>query len=237
MIKAIRLFVICIFISLTSISTSSMAYEKGDVILRLGAASVEPDDSSTPLTLAGTEFSQLGLGLPVTTLQVDDNTQLGIGFTYMFNSDWGLEVLGATPFSHEIRAEALGVIAGETDQLPPTFSLQYYPMDAGSKVQPYVGVGINYTIFMDEKTDAQLNATLATLGATADATLALENSSGLAFEAGVDYKLNDHWLLNGAVWLIDIESSADINTPGVGLIESDVTIAPMVLMLSVGYLF
>lgn len=237
MIKATRFLAIIITLLLANHSTTVLAYDAGDLIMRLGPASVQPDDSSDPLALNGTEFSQLGLGLPVTTLQVDDDTQLGITLTYMFSSNWGLGILGATPFNHEIRADALGVKGGETDHLPPTFTLQYFPMSAGSKVQPYFGIGINYTTFFSEEVDAELNAALAGLGATANADLSLDDSTGLAVEIGIDYLLNDNWVLNGSVWKVDIETSADINTPGLGIIETDVTIDPLVIMLSVGYLF
>ncbi len=34
---------------------------------------------------------------------------------------------------------------GSLNQLPPTLSLVYYPLDPKSAFQPYVGAGINYT--------------------------------------------------------------------------------------------
>ena len=215
----------------------SFAYDGGDVVFRVGVANVQPDDSSDPLTLNGTELSNLGLGLPVTTLQVDDNAQLGLTITYMYSPNWGIEVLAATPFSHEISANALGVKAGETKHLPPTVSLQYYLAGAGSDVQPYFGIGLNYTTFFSEEIDSQLNGALAGLGATGNASLSLDDSFGLALEAGIDFKLNDNWVFNGALWYANIETSADITVPGLGKMATDVTIDPLVLMLSFGRLF
>ncbi len=214
-----------------------LAYEGGDFILRVGLASVQPNDDSDPLALNGAELSTLGLGLPVTELQVEDDTQIGITFTYMFNSNWGLGVLASTPFEHDIRADALSVAAGSTEHLPPTFTVQYFPMAADSEIQPYVGAGLNYTTFFSEEVDNQLNTALAGLGATGNADLSLDDSFGLALEAGFDYKLNEHWLFNAAVWYINIETSAEINVPGLGQITTDVTIDPWVYMISAGYLF
>ena len=42
-------------------------------------------------------------------------------------------------------------VTGETKHLPPTLSLQYYFTNK-SRITPFVGAGINYTYFFDEKT-------------------------------------------------------------------------------------
>ena len=217
---------------------SAFAYEKGDKILRIGIAHVQPNDESTALALNGTELSALpGLNLPRTEVQVEDNTQLGITATYMLTNHWGLELLASSPFQHEIRAEALGVKAGETRHLPPTLNIQYYPMSADSKLQPFAGLGLNYTAFFDEEVDNELNAVLAGLGATGNASLDLDDSWGLAAELGVDYGINEQWLFNATLWYIDIETTAYINAPGLGTLNSDVSIDPWVFMLSAGYMF
>lgn len=237
MIKYVKPLMMLAAIIGSSMQNSSLAYEAGDMIFRAGIASVQPNDDSDPLTLNGTELSTLGLGLPRTEVQVDGNSQLGLTFTYMLNQHWAIDVLAATPFKHEIHAGALGVQAGEAKHLPPTVSLQYYPMGGGSNIQPFVGLGLNYTTFFSEEVDSELNTTLATLGATGDADMSLDDSWGLAMQAGIDYKYNEHWILNGTIWYTDIETSADINVPGLGVLKTDVTIDPWVYMLSVGYLF
>ena len=38
---------------------------------------------------------------------------------------------------------------GETKHLPPTLSVLYY-FDTNSAIKPYMGVGINYTIFFED---------------------------------------------------------------------------------------
>ena len=74
---------------------------------------------------------------------------MGLTATYMFSDKFDVELLAATPFKHQITAN--GNELGETKQLPPTLSLQYYPMGAGSAYQPYFGIDLNYTAFFDEK--------------------------------------------------------------------------------------
>lgn len=180
------------------------AYQSGDIIVRAGIASVQPDDSVTGTlkTLKG------GVG---------SDTQLGLTATYMFNDKFGIELLAATPFKHKITSN--GSEIGETKQLPPTLSLQYYPMGASSVYQPYVGVGLNYTAFFDEK---------SSLG-----EMELDNSWGASVQAGIDYQINDHMLLNAAVWYIDIDTDAKLNGANIGTVSVD----PWVYMVGVGYKF
>lgn len=187
-------------------TANCMAYEAGDMILRVGAANVDPQTSNNT-AVAG--------------LDVEDDTQIGITGTYMLTNNLGLELLAATPFKHDITLD--GAKVGETKHLPPTLSLQYYPMDSSSAFQPYVGLGINYTEFFSE----------STTGALAGTKLELDSSWGLAGQLGVDYSINDQWLLNAAVWKMDINTDVKVNGSNLGELEID----PMVYMVSVGYKF
>ena len=180
------------------------AYQSGDIIVRAGITSVQPNDGVT-----GT-LKTLNAG-------VKSDTQLGLTATYMFSDKFGVELLAATPFTHKITAN--GSEIGEAKQLPPTLSLQYYPMGAGSIYQPYLGVGLNYTAFFDEK---------SSLG-----ELDLDNSWGASVQAGIDYQINDNMLLNAAVWYIDIDTDAKLNGVNIGTVSVD----PWVYMIGIGYKF
>ena len=52
----------------------ALAFDKGDIIARAGAANVNPDDSSSNIVVGGAD-----LGVNVT---VGDDTQLGLNFAY-----------------------------------------------------------------------------------------------------------------------------------------------------------
>mgnify|MGYP001586124610 FL=1 len=115
------------------------AHEAGDIIVRAGAARVSPDDSSGNLKLDGTKISG-------TKATVDGDTQLGLAVAYMLTNHFGLELLAATPFKHTVAVKGLGALDGklaDIKELPPTLSLQYYPMESTSKFQPYAGIGLN----------------------------------------------------------------------------------------------
>lgn len=188
---------------LAGISANSFAYEAGDAILRAGYVTVQPD-AEPSASLAG--------------LDVDDSEALGITGTYMLTDNLGLGLLLATPFNHDISLG--GTKIGETDQLPPTLTLQFVPQVDMGGFQPYVGVGVNYTNFFNEEMAGGND-------------LSLSSSWGLAGEIGADFQINENWLLNASVWYIDIDSDVKINGTKAGSVEID----PMVYMISAGYRF
>ena len=194
----------------------TLAYQAGDMVLRAGAAGVFPNADSDELTT-------VAAGAKV---DVDSDWSLGITFTYMVSDNLGVGVLAAWPFEHDIEADgsisSLDTVAS-TKHLPPTVTLQWH-FPTGTALQPYVGAGINYTIFFDEDTE----------GALSSVDIELDDSWGLAAEAGVDYQLDNDWLISGQIWYLDIDTEAKISG-GIG--KYDVEIDPWVYMLSVGKKF
>lgn len=206
------------------------AHEAGDILVRAGVARVSPDDSSGNLKLDGTKISG-------TKATVDGDTQLGLAVAYMLTNHFGLELLAATPFKHTVAVKGLGPALdgklADVKQLPPTLSLQYYPMETTSKFQPYVGVGLNYTMFFGSDLTSERKA-------EGFSNLKLKNSVGLAGQIGADYMLTDHIMLNASVWYVDINTTATADGPtalGVGRTKVNVDIDPWVYMVGVGYKF
>lgn len=203
-----------------SLSAPVQAYEAGDVLLRFGPTTVQPDADSG---------SELG-----GTIDVNDDTQLGITATYMVNEWFGVELLAATPYEHNIYLENSSgrALIGETKHLPPTLLAQFYLPQAG-KFRPYIGVGVNYTIFFEENLRDQNAA-----GIPAGYGLTLENSTGAAGELGVDVELQGDWFLNASVWQIDIDTTGEVEDElGNYVGETDIEIDPTVWMLGIGRAF
>ena len=215
-------FLIAAALILSSMSVN--AYEPGSFIFRAGPANVDPDSSSGQIILGGT-------ALPGTSVSVDSNTQLGLTMSYFWRDNFALGLLAATPFEHDISETGVGISdVGSTKHLPPTLTVQYFPAGSDSNLQPYVGAGINYTTFFSEKTSGALNAALG------DSSMSLDDSFGLALEAGIDIAINQKWSFNAAVWYLDIDTDAAIET-GAGRIEVDVEIDPTVFMAGLAYRF
>ncbi|MEL4246858.1 outer membrane protein OmpW [Shewanella xiamenensis] len=195
-------------------SASVSAHQAGDIIVRAGAVVVAPSESSDQVATFG-EF------------QISNNTQLGLNFGYMLTDNFGVELLAATPFSHDVSLKGVGKIA-ETKHLPPTLVAQYYFGDAQSKLRPYVGVGVNYTNFFDNEFTNDLD------GALTD--LSMSTSWGLAAQVGLDYQVNKNWLVNASVWYAQISSDVKFKLAG-DTVVIDTDINPWVYMVSVGYTF
>ena len=202
---------------------AAMAHEAGDFYVRVGASNVDPDDPNGDIDLTVVDPA-----LGKQDIEVDDAWSLTFTGSYQWKENWAVELLAAYPFEHDIELEDLGKV-GETKHLPPTLSLQYHFLPKG-KFQPYVGAGINYTIFFDDGPDG----TLKDLGGDLEID---DNSFGLAGQIGADYMFNDRWFINADLRYISIETEAKVTIPGVGTIKEDVDINPWVYGLNIGYKF
>ena len=87
-------------------SVSANAYEAGDWILRAGATTVAPNEDSESITIP-TEPPTVLRGV-----EIDNDTQLGIIPAYMITDNFALELLAATPFSHDIDVKGTNISAG-----------------------------------------------------------------------------------------------------------------------------
>ena len=215
------------FVGLCALPVAGNAHEAGDFIFRAGVAYVNPNDDSGSIKSNGTD-----VGLGSSPVKVDSATSLGLTFAYMFTDNIAVEVLGAWPFKHDLKGnDGLdGVSIGSIKQLPPTVTAQYH-FRPKADFQPYVGVGVNYTYFFDEDADGELE------GLVGKTDLSLDNSWGLAGQVGADYALKDGWMLNAALWYIDINTTAKLKTAGAGNLKVDVDVDPWVFMVGVGKSF
>jgi len=212
-------------------STTAIAHEKGDILVRVGLTTVAPDDSSSNISLAG---GDLGFGV-----SVDSNTQIGLNLAYFITDKWNIEVLAATPFVHDVNVNSnpLGLEKlGEVTHLPPSLTANYFFAEKDAAFQPYIGLGLNYTIFFDE----EFTSTNEGIGFS---DLDLDSSFGWTAQVGFDYMLNKDWFINASARYIDISTDASFtlnnadlganNAPG----SVSVDINPYVYTLSVGYTF
>jgi outer membrane protein len=222
---------------LSSLSTVALANQAGDILIRGGATMVTPDSGKSAILLGGSDATGA-------SLSVDDNTQLGLNFVYFFDSNWAVELLAATPFTHDVTLHdptaalggALGVPAGldgaklaEVTHLPPTLSALYY-FDTGTAFKPYVGLGINYTIFFDEEFESAPKS----LGLS---NLELDGSFGYSVQVGADYDLGDNWSVNVSARYIDISTDATFDVAGDNIGSANIDVDPMVYSVMLGYTF
>ncbi|MCV2885664.1 outer membrane beta-barrel protein [Aestuariibacter sp. AA17] len=208
-----------LLIALTGTAQAAIP-EAGSWLVRAGSTTVAPDDSSSNVFVGGAD---LGIGV-----SVDNNTQLGLNLAYFVSDNVSVELLAATPFQHEIELNSVGQLA-DIKHLPPSVTVNYYMMDKNSVFQPYVGAGLNYTVFFDEEfTSANRDAGFSDLD--------LDSSFGLTAQLGMDYHINDSWHVNASARWIDIDTDATFKAGGVeGSVSVDID--PWVYSVMVGYTF
>jgi len=224
-------------LAVAAFSAASASANLSNLSVNVGAINVAPNESSTSLNVVE---SVAGLPAGSTQVAVNNNTQLGLTFDYKFNANWTAELVAATPFSHDVNVKGSaidGLDVGSTKHLPPTLLAQYHFV-TNSNFDPFVGVGLNYTKFFDSSASNTLKSTLQVLKVTTasdDVDLELDDSFGLALQAGFNYKLNDHWGAHFMVSKIDIDTEANVTVNGNSIQKVDVQIDPIVVMVGVRY--
>lgn len=181
---------------LGGLAAPAFAQQAGEWTFGIGAHQVNPKSDNG--SVAGGTLD----------VEVGSDVRPTITAEYFVRDNLGIEVLAAWPFEHDINIDGLGQV-GSTKHLPPTVSVQYH-FGEGS-VKPFVGLGINYTLFMSEDTE----------GALAGADLELDDSFGLAAHAGIDFKVGEKGAIRIDARWIDIDTDAKLNGADIGTVTID----------------
>lgn len=217
-------------LALAVAAPAAYAHQAGDIIVRAGAVTVQTKENTSGVKVDRGPDAGVNLGGKAT---LDNDTQLGLNFAYMVTDHWGVELLAATPFKHDVALKGVGDLDGKLGSLkhlPPTLSAVFYPLDAGNKFQPYAGLGLNYTWFFDEKVSSAAKA-------GGFNNFRVQNSWGWAAQLGADYMLTDNLMLNGQVRYIDIDTKAYVNVGNDTRAKVKVNVEPLVYMVGLGYKF
>lgn len=177
--------------------------------VRLRAISIVPDEDAS--------VSAIGGDIGIDTAVVPE-----VDISYFFTDHIAVELIAAAA-KHDVtlKGSALGDLdLGSVWHLPPTLTLQYH-FTPDQTFSPYVGAGVNYTVFFNEDS-----------GGVND--IKYDNSFGPALQAGIDYKLDEHWMLNADVKKVWINSDVSVNS---GAVTADVDIDPWIIGVGVGYRF
>jgi len=196
---------------------------QGDVLVRLRGIVVAPNESSSGITPT----------FPMEKVKVSNSLMPEIDFTYMLTSRVGAELILATT-KHDASGKTgttgtIGKLAS-TWVLPPTLTLQYHFAPDGA-VRPYVGAGVNYTIFYSEKASKGL---VTAVGKT---DVRMKSSFGYALQAGVDIPLSDRTFVNFDVKYIDMDTTTRLATTAIGTQRVKVHLDPLVVGIGFGMRF
>jgi outer membrane protein len=158
-----------------------------------------------------------GLGLSVNNKVIPE-----VDISYFFTPEIAAELILTYPQKHSLRS--FGTDIGTLKHLPPTLTAQYHFGGAGA-FKPYIGAGVNYTIFSSvhfiPAVDAALHPTIT------------KSSFGLAGQIGFDYEFAKNMVFN--VDLKKVQISTDVKSSGtkVGTFKVD----PTLLGVGVGWRF
>lgn len=187
--------------------------EQSPWMIRLRALAVLPNDSGHVNNV------------PFSDLSYSDSVVPELDISYFFTKNIAAElILGVTPHNIYGQGSLNGTNVGRVWLLPPTLMLQYHFTDFGP-FKPYVGAGINYTMFFNQD-------------AKDVATLDVKNTLGWALQVGFDYMIDKHWGVNFDVKKLFLEPDFTITTaPGALPLAGTANLNPWLIGAGVTYRF
>lgn len=199
---------VALLVGASTLSVAAAADDKSPWLVRLRLIDVAPEESST--VSIGGEATASSRVMPE------------LDISYFWTDNFATElILATTKHSMGATGTALGNLdLGHVWVLPPTFLLQYHFNPEG-QFRPYIGAGINYTVFYSEDSgDVD--------------SIEYDDGFGYALQAGIDVGINDNWAINADVKKLFLNTDASINGGGV---TADVDLDPWVFGLGLAYRF
>lgn len=193
---------------LAAVPFAADAAEGGNWTFRVGAHVVNPESGNG--TLAGGTLDA----------DVDDNWRPTFSLEYMLTPNLGIDLLAALPYSHDVKLN--GVKAASVKQLPPTLGINWH-FNPGGSIDPFVGVGLNYTRFFS----------IDETGPLAGTRVDLDDSFGLAAHIGADFALSPRWAVTVDARWMDIDTKVKVDGARVGTVNID----PIAFGVSAAYRF
>lgn len=200
-----KLYAGAALLALAALPTFAAAQMKeGPFMVRARALYMAVDNNNDPV-FAGGRFEANSKWFP----ELDG--------VYFITPNLATELVLTYPQKHDVTLAGNNI--GTIKHLPPTLMLQWHFIPNG-QIRPYVGAGINYTMFSSVK--------LSIAGADID-----RSSFGFALGAGVDFRVAPKWFVNLDAKYVQIETDVKLN----GAKLTTLGINPWLLSVGVGYRF
>lgn len=168
------------------VSQAALAYSAGDTFVRGGFA--KSDTRSDNGVLDSISSGETGFTF---------------GAGYLFHDQIGIELNSSEKIEHSISAD--GADAGTIDRMPVNLLVNYYPLGGlDSRVQPYVGGGLNYTRFSGEPEGIDARRSYGAVG-----------------QVGIDLAVTDNFMLNGFANYADVDSRLSQDGERIGTAKVD----------------
>ncbi len=215
-------------------SMPAQAIEKGDILLDARFLNISPDVNNNQVMAGGAP-----LAAPA-GIDIDSANSLGLDITYMVTDNFGVELMLDTTSKHDITGTGnlAGVAVGDVTVLPPSV-IAIWHFTPNSNIRPYVGAGLNYTMFLSESTTGQFTSTMDTVvgpGVTSTG-LSVDDTLSVVVQAGIDIDINKDWYVSLDAKYIDMDTTATIQVNGADAATVDFDVNPLVLGIGVGTTF
>ncbi|QWD65307.1 OmpW family protein [Polynucleobacter sp. MWH-Aus1W21] len=169
---------------------------------------------------------QNGQSNTVSTLNVKAQNEWipEVDVSYFFTKNIAAELVLTYPQQVNITAGSGNSNVGKVSALPPSLLVQYHFTELGA-FKPYVGVGVNYTIFGNRQNFPALG----------NSVQVDQNSVGVVGQIGADYMFDKNWGLN-----LDVKyatMSTNVTTVQGGTNLGKLTLNPWMPAVGVTYKF
>ena len=131
--------------------------------------------------------SSTALGVQTNNIRAKNQWIPEFDVSYFFTKNVAAELVLTYPQRVNIYSNLTPGPTGTVTALPPSLLLQYHFTDLGS-FKPYVGAGVNYTIFGNRNNFSQ--------GGNNNVLTVDQNSVGFVGQIGADYMLDKNWGMN-----------------------------------------
>lgn len=163
---------------------------------------------------------------PGVGLDYSDSVVPELDITYFFTDNFAAELILGTTYA-KIRTD--GLAGGDADVgkawlLPPSLLFQYHFTDFGA-FKPYVGAGVNYSLFYNQSEKPGFTG------------LDVKNDFGAVVQVGFDYMFDEHWGLNFDVKKIFLETDWKVDNSPLGPLSGKAKIDPWLIGAGVTYRF
>lgn len=166
-----------------------------------------------------------GARVPGGSVSIGNNVTATFDLSYFFTPNWAVNAYAGIPPRAVVKGAGTLAPAGTLATVnygPAVLSGEYHFTNFGA-FKPYIGIGLNYTIFMNVQDRALQD-------------VKVPNAFGAAFKIGADYDIADRWTAHAYVQQILLSTRVSASAGGAPAVAKT-TINPTIIGAGIGWRF